>query len=380
MPLLSRRTLFAVYFATGCAAGLISFALGQSKNLLVFRHASEGLLLGRDLYAGGFVDYFKYSPAFALVFLPFAMAPGWLAAALWSALNFVVAFLGIEATLPDEAARRSALVVALPGILLATDGDQANLLVSGTMLLAFASFERRRPSLGALAVAAGALVKLFPFVALLFALFHEERERSAFRVLVALGFGAVLPLVVLSPAELHAQYVSWLHLLGVDLANRGWSLVTVARDMGLPARLAPAAGGALLVGTLLLGCARGADARCRRAFAASVLAACVLFNHRSEYCSFVISSIGVAIWYADGPKTPLRRVLVAVAAVAHGPFFAVLDGHSAGLEDVLVAHRLYHPLRVVPLAAIFAFVQVDLVRALLRGGERRSLVDAGIAT
>src|SRR5688572_3573760 len=109
MFLPSRRALFAAYAASGVAAGSISFALGQSKNLLVFRHASEGLLLGHDLYADGFIDFFKYSPTFALLFLPFAIAPAWLSAIAWATLNFVAAFFGIDAAMPDDRPKRVAL-------------------------------------------------------------------------------------------------------------------------------------------------------------------------------------------------------------------------------------------------------------------------------
>src|SRR5213075_2321409 len=101
MLLPSRRALFLAYITAGLGAGSISYALGQSKNLLVFRHASEGLLHGRDLYAGGFIDYFKYSPTFALLFVPLSIAPVWIAAILWAVLNFAVAFFGIDAAVGD---------------------------------------------------------------------------------------------------------------------------------------------------------------------------------------------------------------------------------------------------------------------------------------
>jgi hypothetical protein len=360
MSLPSRRSLFAVYVACGIAASSISYVLGQSKNLFVFRHASEGLLLGRDLYAGGFIDYFKYSPTFALLFVPFALAPAWLAAVLWGVINFAVAFFGVDAAVPDDRTKRTVLAAALPGILLSTDGDQANLLVAGAMLLAFAWFERNRSGLGAAAVAFGALVKIFPIAALLFALFDRDRERRSFRILVALGIGLVTPLLVLSPTALAAQYASWGRLVGTDTWCRSWSLITVAHDIGFPTRAVYAFGGLTLLGTLLFGIAKNGDAVFRRRFAASVLIACVLFSHRAEYCTFVISAIGVALWYAMGPKMPLRRALLVVASIAHGPLFV-----GGGLLDFLTTHREFHALRIAPLAVVFVVAQIDMLRSLL---------------
>jgi hypothetical protein len=373
MVLPSRRALFALYVACGVAAGSISYALGQSKNLFVFRHASDGLLHGRDLYADGFIDYFKYSPTFALLFLPFALAPAWVAGVAWAILNFGVAFLGIDATISDDRTKRRALVAALPGVLLSTDGDQANLLVAGTMLLAFAWFERNRTILGAGAVAFGALVKIFPIAALLFALLHRDRERSSFRVMLALAVGIVIPLLVLSPSALAAQYVSWGKLVDSDLAFRGWSLVTVGHNLGIPARAVSVCGALVVLGTLVLGIMKNGDAAFRRLFAASVLVACVLFSHRTEYCTFVISAIGVAIWYATGPKSPLRHVVFVLASIAHGPFFVIADPRVTGFLELLGAHRLYHPLRIVPLAIVFVILQLDILRVLAKNDAHASM-------
>ena len=97
-----------------------------------------------------------------------------------------------------------------------------------------------------------------------------------------------------------------------------------------------------------------------------VLIACVLFSHRSEYCTFVISAIGVALWYAMGPKTPLRLALLVLASIAHGPFFV----RASGLVELLTTHREFHPLRLAPLALVFVLTQVDMVRSLL--GDKRT--------
>jgi hypothetical protein len=399
---LSPNPLFVLYLAAGVIAGSLSFALGQSKNLEVFRHASRALLAGRDLYDGSSVDWFKYSPTFALLFLPFAWMPAWLAAALWGAINFGAAFLGIDAitrsshshargTLPSRSGylapsasardmrsqrRRTVLLASLPGILLATDGDQANLLVAGLMLLAFDAFERNRTLAGALAVALGAFVKIFPLAAVLFALFHRDRERSLFRVIVLIGVGVVVPLIVLRPSELAAEYASWLALLRVDHANRwGWSLVTIARDdLGIPAMTIQIAAGATLavpiIGGIGMRMSAHESARFRRLFAASLLMLIVLCNHRSEYTSFVISAIGVGLWFADGPTTSRPRVaLLVLASIAHGPIMALDDPVLGGPFSFLAAHRVFHPLRLMPLFTIWMLVQASLMRALVHSAR-----------
>lgn len=374
------RFLLGLYLLAGIIAGVVSFALDQSKNLEVFRHASQSLLAHRDLYDGSSVDWYKYSPSFALIFLPLALAPAWVAAAVWGAANFGVAFAGIHAMTGADprgvapgGARNVALLAALPGVLLATDGDQANLLVAGLMLLACSAFARNRSIRGAALVILGFLVKIFPLGAVLFALLDRERERNLFRVIVAMAIGLLLPLIVIHPSELAAQYSSWISITRFDHAhNRGWSLVTLARDIGLPALSVQIA--ALTTLALPVIGAMTAPApptmAWRRAFAASLLILIVLCNHRSEYTSFVISSIGVGLWFADARRTPASYVLLALASVAHGPVYVVDDPRLTGAFSFLAAHRIYHPLRLVPLVVVWAHLQVHLVRALVASHRR----------
>src|SRR4051812_38191199 len=109
-----RRSAFALFLIAGVAAGGISWAWGQSQNFDVFGAAASALLHGDDLYAKNAADYFKYSPTFALLFVPFRWGPAWLLAPLWSALNFGVAAWGLDRLFDGEARKkRIAQVVAL---------------------------------------------------------------------------------------------------------------------------------------------------------------------------------------------------------------------------------------------------------------------------
>jgi hypothetical protein len=380
----SRRVLAALYVASGVIAGGLSYGLGQSRNLEVYRHASRALLAGRDLYDGSSVDWFKYSPTFALFFLPLALAPAWLASVVWGAINFGVAFLGLDAAAGSDRRARIALLAALPGVLLSTDGDQANLLVAGAMLFAFASFVRGRSMVGALVVASAALVKLFPIAGALFVFLQADRrehERSMFRIILALSLGLALPLVVLwqHPSALFRQFESWMALVRADHATRGWSLVTVAHDSFGVSGWTVQILAALTLLVPVVGCLRGgggggggggrsagSEPRFRRAFAATVLVLIVMCNHRSEYTSFVISALGVGLWFADGPiSSPWRLALLVFASVAHGPVMLWRD-HVNQLEGTplwfLGAHRDFHAVRLAPLFFVWCTLQVDLLR------------------
>lgn len=365
----NRRAALALFVIAGAFAGAISWASGQSQNFDVFSAAAEALLRGDDLYAKNAADYFKYSPTFALLFVPFTWGPGWLLAPLWGALNFGIAAWGLDRLFDGDARKkRIAQVVALAGIVLATDGDQSNLLVAGAVLLAFVAYEKGHVRVAAHLVAAATLVKVFPlaFAGLVLLLPREQRSR-AFRALGgALFTWVALPLLLLTPEELGQQYASWHALLGRDHGNHGWSVMSFFQD-GFGIGWGTASIQLLAIGVqafpLLMGVRLGTDPTWRRTLVCSLLCFSVLFNHRAEYATFTISAVAVGIWYAsaEGAPSNLRRALVVLAILAPGPLLTRASPDTSGIVAFLAAHRLFHPLRVVPLFMVWALMQQELL-------------------
>jgi uncharacterized protein len=97
--------------------------------------------------------------------------------------------------------------------------------------------------------------------------------------------------------------------------------------------------------------------------------------------------MAAGMWFADGSGrvwAPHRIALLVAAWLAPGPFLAVEDPSLGGVLSFVAAHRLYHPLRLAPLAVVWILLQADLLRALavrrpggaeeLSAGEKRALV------
>ena len=89
----------------------------------------------------------------------------------------------------------------------------------------------------------------------------------------------------------------------------------------------------------------------------------MLFNHRAEYATYATSAVAVGIGYASAPRgaRTLRLVLVALAIVAPGPFFTRAREGTSGIVSFLAAHRLFHPLRVLPLFLLWVGMQRELL-------------------
>ena len=381
----TRRAALALFLLAGVIAGATSWAAGQSQNFDVFTAAAHALVNGDDLYGKNAADYFKYSPTFAFLFLPFTWGPGWLLAPLWSALNFGLAAWGLDRFFARDARKkRIAQLVALAGIVVATDGDQSNLLVAGAVLLAFVAYEKGHLHIAAHLVAAATLVKIFPVAIAGLALLLPRDKRTP--ALLALGRALLvwiaLPLVLVGPAELGLQYASWHAMLGRDHGNHGWSVMSLLQDglgFGWSTSSIQVLALAAQAFPLVMGVRLGTDRAWRQTLVCSLLCFSVLFNHRAEYATFAISAVAVGIWFVSSESSPthLRRALVVLAILAPGPFFTHPAAGTDGIVALLAAHRLFHPLRVLPLFLIWMTMQRELLARFFEVRVRVRTLAAG---
>lgn len=305
-PVFRRVELF-VAFLWGAAVLVATIQEGvahHNNNFLIFRASSLHLLHAQDLYAAypaEHFDFYKYSPTFALLFLPFALPPFGLAMLAWNALNAGALYMALGMVLPRRAATIARLIVFLD-MLGAIQNAQSNGLVAALIILAFAAFERRHTVLGSLATTIGASVKIFPLASASFAIFHPRKARVAVALVASLVVFVLLPLLVTPPTVLMGQYASWRAIEARDGLNRGYSVMEMAQLLlrqnwpNWPIQLL---GIALLVAPVLVRRERWGDWGFRRLYLCSVLVFCLIFNHQAESPTFVLASAGAAIWFAS---------------------------------------------------------------------------------
>jgi hypothetical protein len=312
----ARSWLLALYVITVVvvAVGKAYGYRGPDNNFLIFRWSFLNLASGLDMYAAQpahHTDLYKYSPSFAILFAPFALLPFSLSLALWDALNALLLFYAVERLLPS---RQAAIVLALIyfEVLRSMQRSQSNSLVTALVILAYLAFEQRRQVGAAFAIAIGAAVKIFPLAALALAIFYPRRLRFAFWMTVAMVVVLALPLIVVSPAGLAAQYQSWRAVEAVDALSVGGGgggglYGGVMQQLRLLFGVSWPNWPVQLAGTvlLLLPLARWrnwAEADFRMRFLCALLVYMVIFNHQSESPSFVIAVTGIAIWFVTTPR------------------------------------------------------------------------------
>jgi len=305
-----------LYAAAALLASLLLDPLSGLHVWKMYRASLSHLLAGQDLYAAypaQYHDFFKYSPTFPLLFAPFAALPSTVALVAWNLLNASALYLALDRLLPGREGT-SALALGVLAFLVPTDGCQINPLVAALMVLAFVALERDRQPAAALAIAVGAAIKVFPLAAAPFALFHARQWRFAL-ILAAVGVATILlPLLVTSPAQLLAQYSSWVRIESADALpgyfysanfqlSKLWNVVLPAWPLALAGTLA-------LLAPLLRHRALRADPRFRMLFLCSVLGYVVVFNHQAERETQAIALTGLAIWAAIMPRHRGRTALI----------------------------------------------------------------------
>jgi hypothetical protein len=363
-PLLSRRVelLIAVLWLAAVIAATVQQGIThQNNNFLIFRAASLHLLHGRDLYAAypaEHLDFYKYSPTFALLFLPFALPPFPVAMLLWNALNAGALYVALGMVLPRRAASVARAIVFFD-MLGSLQNVQSNSLVAALIIFAFAAYERRHTVLGSLATAIGANIKIFPLAGASFAIFHPRKLRVTIALLCSLAGLALLPLLVTPPSTLLAQYASWRAIETTDAMARGYSVmehVQLLLGLDLPNWPFQVAGVAVLLAPVLARRERWGEWGFRRLYLGSVLAFCVIFNHQAESPTFVIAAAGAAIWFASlERRTRWEWVLFAVF------FVGTVLASSDAMPDLIQRH-LFDPyrLKTVPLVLVWIEMQRQL--------------------
>ena len=368
----SRRweILVAVLWIAAVVAATVQQGIThQNNNFLIFRAASLHLLHGQDLYAAypaEHYDFFKYSPSFALLFLPLALPPFAVAMLLWNALNAGALYVALGTVLPRRAATAARAVVFLD-MLGSLQNVQSNALVTALIIFTFAAYERRHTMLGSVAAAIGTNVKVFPLAGASFAIFHPRKLRVAVALAVSLVGLALLPLLVTPPSTLVAQYASWRAIETSDALERGFSLmehVQLLLRLDLPNWPFQLVGVAALVAPVLARRERWGDWGFRRLYLCSVLVFCVIFNHQAESPTFVIGAAGAVIWFASLERRTRWEWTLFV-------FFVVCTVlASSDAMPHWVQRNLFDPYRfkTVPLVVVW----VEIQRRLWRRREERS--------
>ena len=369
---LDQRTLLFIYVAAALVVTIQRGVFGFPNDFAIFRASFWNLIGNNDLYVlrlDQARDYFKYSPSFALLFAPFAVLPFALGLFFWNLLNALAIFFALRALLPREQWAIAQILVALPA-LRSLQSSQSNALVAALIIIALVCLERGWLWRGGLAIALGTIIKIFPAVAVIFGLPRKDRVRAILVTGLCTTILIALPLLVIPPSALAAQYQSWAALERRESALVGSSAMELLRNAGItwPAWPVQLIGFAILLVVLLLRRRDWNDRNLRLQFLGFVMVFCVVFNHRAERQAAVIALAGMVIWYLASPRQVWRTTLFAVV------YLLVVITGSEVMPDAIKS-VLSAPIRFsIPLTVLWLVMLGDLTMGRV---NRLQLGEAG---
>lgn len=199
--------------------GLSNRTYTHYNNYLIFKHSFNHLKNNRDLYnqyPKEYWDYYKYSPTFALFMAPFSLLSNLPGLFLWNLLNVLMLFIGVWKFPLNSNLKLYILGFSIIAVITSLQNAQSNILIAGLIILSFNFLEEGKSMRAALFIAITVYIKLFGLVAFSLMLFYPKKFKSlsySFLWVILLG---LLPLLVVSPAQLIFLYKSWFALLLKD--------------------------------------------------------------------------------------------------------------------------------------------------------------------
>lgn len=366
---IARHWVGALYLLAAIIVSVQRLVLEKHRVFLLYREAFHDLIAGRNLYvdrSADYLDFFRYSPTFALAFGPIALLPEAAGLLLWNTLNAMALYAALRALLPERRARVAQLI-ALADLVRSMQSSQMNALLTALMIASCLAYAADRSWRGALAVNAGAFSKMFPAASGIFALLRPDRVRHLLILTAVAVVMLLLPALVVGPGELLQQY-RWWSVIAPGQSKPWFSLMdllNVWTGRTWPTAPIQAAGLALFLLPVALRRDAWQDAGWQRLLLCSLLLFSVLFNHRAETPSYVIALAGIGIWFAAGPRARLHvAVLVLTLLLA-----------TVGTSDLTpksVREEFLEPWRVkvVPLIVAWIIMQVELLRFQTVDGRR----------
>lgn len=291
------------------------------NNYLIFKQSFFSLIENLNLYTNHrpiHVDYFKYSPTFALFFGLFAPIPTLLGLFIWNMLNALVFYVIWQMDLSNQKNKFWIWAFMIVEFLTNVQSSQSNGIMAGLIILAYLFLEKKNVVLATLMVVLSVYIKLFGLVTFALFLFYPDKIKA---ILYAALWGILLfllPLIVVSPAELIQQYENWLNLLIIDEA-RDYS-PSVMGWLNSWFHIYPS--GKLLTGLGIImflipftQIKKYSNPVFKQLILASILIWVVIFNHKAESPTFIIAVSGVAIWFFCQKPNPIHWALLMLTVV-----------------------------------------------------------------
>jgi hypothetical protein len=344
------RVLLGLVIVATIGVSLQQYFLGNDHigNFLIFKTSFSHLMNDQPLYAGNQqyngtpIDFYKYSPAFSILFAPIAALPNVAGVVVWNLLNTLILFFAVKSLPLTDNKKALVIILTLLELVISLQNCQSNALIAGLLIFSFTAFEKKNLLLASLCIVLSVYIKLFGVVAFLLFLFYPGKLKF---ILYSIMWSVILfflPLVVVGYGQLMNMYHDWANLLKMDQSvSWGLSVMGIIKswfNIDIPKTYVQLAGAALLC-LPLINILKYNTRLYRLLYLCCILIWIVIFNHKAESPTFIIALTGMAIWFAAEEATALNKALIIFALLLTSFATSDLVPHHIRV-DVVAAYAL----------------------------------------
>jgi hypothetical protein len=362
----NKLNVLIIWTLLGILTGVKQYYQGNSgssiNNFLLFINSYKHLIAHQNLfllYPTETFDSYHYGPIFALLVAPFYWLPTVVSVTIWNVFNSLFLLYTIyELPLTD---RQRAVIswIVLNSSYTCLLNTQFHHICAGMIILSYTQLHNRKEIPAAANVVLGTLIKLYGIVGLAFFPFARNKGRYILGLVLSAVVFILLPMPFVGVEYTIQCYYDWYtslmekNQLNVDLTNTRTDVCVMGMfrrlfHNGTLSNLYFIIPGLLIFGTAYL----KTDLYRKSYFQLSILASVLLFLNLAstgfESPTFIISFMGVAIWYVISTKTAIDNALLIFALIISS--FSPTDIFPAYLRDQYINK---YALMVLPLLFIW---------------------------
>ncbi|QNR86164.1 DUF2029 domain-containing protein [Pedobacter riviphilus] len=363
-----------------------SWATHRYNNYLIFENTFRNLLHEKSLYAlypAYHDDANHYGPVFSVLIAPFALMHNWIGLLFWNLFNCFLLFKAIQ-TLPLSEDNKVVIgYIAIPCLIESMLNQQFNAGAGALMILSYTLINKDKGIWATLCIVLGTFIKLYGIVGLVFFFFTKNKPGFILWLIVWSVVLFLLPMLIASPDYVIHCYVDWKNSLvgknmvnvlggGIDISIMGF-FRELFGEKKIPNSLFLILG-AILFMLPFINVSRFKKRRFQLMILSSVLIFPILFSTGAEDCTFIISIVGVGVWYVKESNQAMKKVLLPILLVITCNFPLLLfpvfaKSHPLSLAIISLPYFLVW-LRVIYMATNnrFAYAEEtesDMVTALI---------------
>lgn len=304
-----------------------SWVTHRFNNYLIFENTFRNLLHERSLYAtypAFHDDANHYGPIFSVLIAPFALMPNSIGLLFWNLFNCFLLFKAIQ-TLPLSDDKKVIIgYIAIPCLIESMLNQQFNAGAAALIILSFTQLNKGNNIWTAFFIVLGTFIKLYGIVGLVFFFFVKNKPQFILWLIIWSVVILVVPMLFASSAFVLHSYLDWKASLigkneinviggGIDISIMGF-FRRILNQPEIPNAIFLSIGACIFM-LPFIRIGRFSKPKFQVLILASVLLFPVLFSTGAEDCTFIISIVGVGIWYVYENNLTMKKVLLPVLLV-----------------------------------------------------------------